>query len=144
MLKINKTDDSKLKETDEAFLQTDELLTKVFKIYDVGISADEKMDKITSVYNEINVAGVTLNKDFQRFVDDKILTPISEDTNTHTSEHNFDKRMTMVRGEIGKKSFYNLEFNAEEMKLMNTFFEQVKKLNETLDRLMDAIVVVKK
>ena len=127
MLKINKTDDSKLKETDEAFLQTDELLTKVFKIYDVGTSADEKMDKITSVYNEINVAGVTLNKDFQRFVDDKILTP-----------------MTMVRGEIGKKSFYNLEFNAEEMKLMNTFFEQVKKLNETLDRLMDAIVVVKK
>ena len=138
MLELNTTEPNPSKETDAKFKETDEKFIKLFKVYDALNELDRRWNWFSKDINGRFDSLFELREPFEKIVNENIIHPLDQDkqwlepVNVSSS---IDDKLEMIRQHIGKKSFYNVTFTTEEMKILNDIFKRVTMLTENVTEL---------
>ena len=138
MLELNTTEPNPPKETDAQFKETDEKFIKLFKVYDALNELDRRWNWFSKDINGRFDSLFELREPFEKIVNENIIHPLDQDkqwSGPVNVSSSIDDKLEMIRQHIGKKSFYNVTFTTEEMKILNDIFKRVTMLTENVTEL---------
>ena len=115
-MKIKKTPEYNIEETDEAFAQADKVLKKITGFYDKIIILRKSHDDMVELVKRIGWS-VNMSKDKMRgIIQNNILDYIEKG---HISDEAWEEKHKMLKNEIGEKSFYDIRLSKEDLLMIN-------------------------